>query len=346
MRKIGIQLTSCTSRIIRQSLNSGRILSLTKHGTRPLIQPTLLALLGLGLAIAPNLAQAAIYDRNGNKLPDTDVNSSNVNWELLSSEQAKQYNGIGLLEYENQRFCTAFFIDSHGDSQAPAYAVSNGHCYGINQLPGAEQIINNQPSNLVFKLNYFANDKTHVRPIPVKRVVYATMKNTDIMILELNTTFKQLVEEGFTPLKINNGSATIGEPIEIIGIPITRVKFSNSFLHRATCEVGQSVNLQEGIYYWQGAIRTRCSLVGGMSGSPVISRKSQRVIAIANTGVDDQALPQPECSRNRPCEVSKDGKVETFPKENYAQRVSDIPSCFDKKGIFNLNLPSCKLEKP
>jgi hypothetical protein len=90
----------------------------------------------------------------------------------------------------------------------------------------------------------------------------------------------------------------------------------------------------------------RCSVVGGMSGSPLVSLRSNQVVAIANTGVDDDALTKPECSLNRPCEVSSDGSIATFPKENYAQQVSNIPSCFDRKGIFDLKLPSCNLEKP
>jgi V8-like Glu-specific endopeptidase len=309
-------------------------------------QTTLLASLGLGLALVSNWAQAAIYDRNGNKLPDAEVNSSQVNWELLSAEKGRNYNGVGLLEQESEGFCTAFFLNTGGDDNAPAYAVTNGHCADLHTEPAAKEILINRPSNKVFKLNYFANAVTRVRPVPVRQVVYATMKGTDIAILELDTTFKQLVKEGFTPLKIEGVSPSVGEPIEVIGIPMTGVKSSLSYLHRVVCQVGQSVNLREDVYHWEKAIRTRCSVVGGMSGSPVVSLKSNQVVAIANTGVDDEALKQPECSKNRPCEVSSDGRVATFPKENYAQRVSNIPSCFDSKGIFTLNLPSCALEKP
>ncbi|HEY9711264.1 MAG TPA: hypothetical protein V6D48_23850, partial [Oculatellaceae cyanobacterium] len=70
-------------------------------------QTTLLASLGLGLALVSNWAQAAIYDRNGNKLPDAEVNSSQVNWELLSVEKGRNYNGVGLLEQDSEGFCTA-----------------------------------------------------------------------------------------------------------------------------------------------------------------------------------------------------------------------------------------------
>jgi hypothetical protein len=307
---------------------------------------TLLASLGLGLAVGSHLAQAAIYDRNGNKIPDAEVNSSDVNWELLSAERGKNYNGVGVLEQETEKFCTAFLLNTDGKENAPAYAITNGHCSELRTEPGAKDIIVNRASNVVFKLNYFLNEENRVRSVRVRQVVYATMKGTDIAILELGATYGQLVKEGFTPLKIDRLPPQIGEPIEVIGIPMTGVNPSLSFLHRAGCEVGQTVNLREDVYQWERAIRTRCSIVGGMSGSPVVSLKSNRVVAIANTGVDDEALAQPECSINRPCEISTDGSITTFPKENYAQRVSDIPSCFDKEGIFNLNLPSCRLEKP
>ncbi|HEY9725408.1 MAG TPA: serine protease [Chroococcales cyanobacterium] len=309
-------------------------------------QKTWLASLGLALALVSNLAQAAIYDRNGNKLPDADVNSPNVNWELLTAERGKTYNGVGLLEQRGEGFCTAFFVNTEGDDKAPAYAMTNGHCSDNSRFPNAKEILINRPASLIFKLNYFKNGKEHIRPVFVRRIVYATMKGTDITILELNTTFQQLVKEGFTPLKINEVPAGVGEPVEVIGIPMRDMEPALSFLHRVTCEVGESVKLREDVYYWDKSLRNRCSAVGGMSGSPMISLKSRRVVAIVNTAVDDEALSEPECSQNRPCEVLRDGTVATFPKENYAQQVSNIPSCFDRKGIFNLNLPSCKLEKP
>lgn len=310
------------------------------------VKTSLLAFLGLGLALSTNLAQAAIFDRNGNRLPDEEVNSSKVNWELLSAGKGKKYNGVGRLENNSDGFCTAFFVDTNGDKQAPAYALTNGHCYdGIN-FPSAQEILINQPSNLLFKLNYFKDEKFRIRSVRVRRVVYATMKGTDITILELGTTYQQLVKEGFTPLKIAEVSAPVGEPVEVVGIPMRGVESARSFLHRAACQIGESVSVREDVYQWEKSIRNRCSVVGGMSGSPIVSLKSNKVVAIANTGVDDEAMKQPECSINRPCEVSKDGRVSTFPKENYAQRVSDIPSCFDRKGIFNLNLLSCRLEKP
>ncbi len=306
---------------------------------------TICTALGLGLALTSNFSQAAIYDLNGNKLPDAEVNSAKVNWKLLKAQQGKKYNGVGLLNVEYLGFCTAFFLNTGGQKNAPAYALTNGHCSG-RDFPGANEIIVNRSPKLVLKLNYFFNEPDRIHPIGVKRVVYATMKNTDMAILELNTTFKQLVNEGFKPLTIERASARVGEPVEVIGIPGDGVQPSLMFLHEAVCKTGQSVNIQEDVYHWVQSIRNHCSLVGGMSGSPMISLQTHRIVGIVNTGVDDKALAQPECSLDRPCEISKNGSIATFPNENYAQRVNNIPSCFDKNGIFNLYQQSCRLEKP
>jgi len=309
------------------------------------IQKTLA--ISLGLALTSNFSQAAIYDQDGNKIPDAEVNSSKVNWQLLKAQENKKYNGVGMLESGDGAFCTAFFIHTTGHPNAPAYALTNGHCYDASLgFPGKNEIVVNHPSDMVFHLNYFVDAKNHVRSVPVRRVVYATMKSNDIAILELETTFKQLVNEGFTPLTVAKEPGQIGEPVEVIGVPISDVQPSLRFLHRSVCQIGQLANLREDVYQWEQSIRNRCSVVGGMSGSPMISLKSNQVVAIVNTGVNDDALAQPVCSLNRPCEVAADGKITTLENENYAQLVSKIPLCFNPNGTFNLSSPSCQLEKP
>jgi len=302
--------------------------------------------LGLGVIVAPTLSLAAIYDRNGNKLPDEEVNSPQVNWQRLKAENGKNYNGVGLLQVGYGSFCTAFFLNTKGNSNAPAYAATNGHCYqGATGFIGAKEIVVNRPSRMTLKLNYFFNNSSRVRSIPVRRVVYATMKNTDLAIIELNTTFKQLVKEGFIPLTIDTTPVKIGEPVKAVGIPLAGVNPSSSYIHKSVCQVGESVKVREDVYRWDESLRNRCSVVGGMSGSPMISLNTNRVVAILNTGVNDDALQQPACSLNRPCEVNLENKTVTFPHENYAQKVNKIPGCFNANGFFNLYRRSCQLEK-
>jgi V8-like Glu-specific endopeptidase len=311
-----------------------------------------LACTGLVLAIGtsgylPNASvDAAIFDRTGRKLPDREVNSDRVNWQMLSAATGRQYNGIGSIDVE-YGVCTGFFISTGNHPTAPAYVLTNGHCQGtMSDLPKESEITIDRPSKTNFIVNYFHDFKAERLTIPVKRMVYGTMKNNDIAILELTKTQQELINAGITPLTISERPAQVGEPILVVGIPSAGVKEKLSFLHAATCQTGESVNLKEDVYNWKNSIRHHCSIVGGMSGSPMISLKTNRVVGIINTGVNDNAAKQPQCSLNRPCEIGTNGVIQTFERENYGQLVDRIPTCFDRDGRFNLRQSQCQLERP
>ena len=289
---------------------------------------------------------AAIFDRNGRKIPDREVNSDRVNWQMLSAKASQKYNGVGLIDVD-YGVCTGFLITTGAKVNAPAYAVTNGHCQGsAGQLPNPKDIMVNRPSNTYFIVNYFHDFKPVRLKIAVKRLVYGTMKNNDIAILELAKTQQDLTQAGIVPLRIAAQPGTLGEPIVVVGIPSQGVKDRLNFLHSTTCKIGATVSIKEDIYNWNRSVRHQCSIIGGMSGSPMISLKTHRVVGIINTGVNDNAAKQPQCSLNRPCEIGTNGRIETFNQENYGQLVDRIPTCFNAQGIFNLNLPACKLERP
>ena len=310
--------------------------------------------IGLGLLVSSYVGgyltnpavRAAIFDRSGRKIPDREVNSDRVNWQMLSTATGRRYNGVGVIDL-NDGVCTGFLFATGIHPNAPAYVLTNGHCQGsLSKLPTDREIIVNRSTKTKFILNYFHDFKPDRLTIPVKRLVYGTMKNNDIAILELTKTQRELTKAGITPLQIAPKPPTLGEPLIVVGVPSEGVKDELSFLHAATCQVGESANVKEDIYNWKRSIRHQCSIVGGMSGSPMISLKTQQVVGIINTGVNDSAAKQPQCSLNRPCEVVKNGFVQTFPQENYGQPVDLIPSCFDRHGIFNLDRSTCELERP
>jgi V8-like Glu-specific endopeptidase len=305
----------------------------------------------LGLSIGGCLVDvgvnAAIYDRTGRKIPDREVNSDRVNWQMLSVVASRKYNGVGSVDLD-YGVCTGFLIATGlKPTNAPAYVVTNGHCQGsASKLPSHSDILVNQPSKTNFIVNYFHDFKADRLSIPVKRMVYGTMKNNDIAILELTKTQLELTKAGITPLQISTKPASRGESVMVVGIPSQGVRDALSFLHAATCQTGETVQLKEDIYHWNRSVRHHCSIIGGMSGSPMISLKTRRVVGIINTGVNDSAAKQPQCSLNRPCEVRQNGRIETFAQENYGQLVHQIPTCFDRQGVFDLRTPGCKLEKP
>jgi hypothetical protein len=306
----------------------------------------ILLMIGIGGSLAATTVNAAIFDRSGRKLPDREVNSVRVNWQMLSTAAGRRYNGVGLIE-ANYGICTGFLFSTGVHPNAPAYVLTNGHCQGTaHKLPTNREIIVNRPTKTQFTVNYFHDFKAERLTIPVKRLVYGTMKNTDIAILELTKTQQDLIAAGVVPLQIAPTPPESGEPAIVVGVPSEGVKDELNFLHSVTCRTGELANVKEDVYNWKKSIRHRCSIVGGMSGSPMISLKTHRVIGIINTGVNDNATKQPQCSLNRPCEVAQNGSIQTFPQENYGQLVDRIPSCFNSQGVFDLTQSSCQLERP
>jgi V8-like Glu-specific endopeptidase len=309
--------------------------------------PLLLTISGAGY-LPGDPANAVIFNRSGNKIPDREVNSDRVNWQMLSTAKGRKYNGVGIVDADRgEGICTGFSISMGANLNAPAYVLTNGHCQGVfNKSPKQQGVLVNRSTETRFIINYFHDFKPARLSIPVKRMVYGTMKNNDLAILELTITQRELSKLGITPLQIAPTPPTLGEPIIVVGIPLQGVKNGRNFLHSTTCKIGKIANVKEDIYNWQRSIRNRCSIVGGMSGSPMISLKTNRVIGIINTGVDDNAAKQRQCSLNRPCEIVNNKLVQTFPHENYGQLVDRIPTCFDRHGVFDLSQSTCQLERP
>jgi hypothetical protein len=321
-----------------------RVQFLSKAGWK--ICAKLVLAIGMSGYFLGDSVNAAIFDRSGRKIPDREVNSERVNWQMLSTAAGRKYNGVGVIDV-NYGVCTGFLISTGTNPNAPAYVLTNGHCQGsFNKLPTDREIIVNRSSKTKFIVNYFHDFKPDRLTIRVKRMVYGTMKNNDIAILELTKTQGELANLGITPLQIAPKPPTLGEPLIIVGVPSEGIKDELNFLHATTCQTGELANVKEDIYNWKKSIRHHCSIVGGMSGSPMISIKTKQVVGIINTGVNDNAAKQPQCSLNRPCEIVKNGFFQTFPQENYGQLVDRIPTCFDRRGIFNLKQSSCQLERP
>jgi V8-like Glu-specific endopeptidase len=241
--------------------------------------------LSLGSCLVASHVSAAIYDRKGHKIPDREVNSDRVNWQMLSVAASRKYNGIGSVDVD-YGVCTGFLIATEGQHpKSPAYVVTNGHCQGsASKLPNPKDILVNRPTKTNFIVNYFHDFKADRLTVPVKRMVYGTMKNNDIAILELTKTQQDLAKAGIIPLRISSQPARVGESVIVVGIPSQGMKDSLSFLHAATCQTGETVQLKEDVYNWNRSIRHRCSIVGGMSGSPMISLKTRRVVGISILG--------------------------------------------------------------
>jgi V8-like Glu-specific endopeptidase len=316
------------------------------------LRSTLIWLGVVGVAVASATSwsvSATIFDRQGQRLTDPRRNYRSINWQMLNSTAA--YSGIGLIKIRQSATCTGFLLSTQ--NTAPAYVVTNAHCIDLlSNLPGANDIIFNKTLSsigragapLTFTPNYFAQLSGTRRSYEVKRVLYATMKNNDFALLELSPTQKELSSAGFNPLRLAATPSPTGAKIEVIGIPGETVPFDRQFMHRVNCVLGPMVKVQEGAYTWSQSLKHHCSIVGGMSGAPMIAQG--KVVGIVNTGGADGLPTGQKCVLDRPCEFGKNKKTVVTGTANYGQLLTNITTCFNNQGVFNVSQPSCRLEKP
>jgi V8-like Glu-specific endopeptidase len=317
-------------------------------------------LLGTGLSLFSLCAQlvspvaAAVFDRQGKQLSEVNLDYNQVNWQLLNSQNSRTYNGVGLIKIRDFSSCTGFFIQPKPSDTAPAYVLTNGHCIDLleNLLSPTEIVVDRtlrsygrSPAILTYTPGYFANIDRGRSTYAVKKVLYATMKNNDMALLELAISQKDLMASGVNPLQLAEKSAAVGTKIDVVGIPGEAIPFTQQYLHRVSCSMGAMVRVKEGGYDWKRALRHRCSLLGGMSGSPMIAAAGNKVVGIVNTGGGSGGRRSPLCTLDNPCEIAQDDKPKPTVSFNYGQLLDRLPGCFNQ-GVFDLQHPSCKLEKP
>ena len=290
------------------------------------------------LALAEGkLGLTAIYDEDGNKIPDSQVNTNQVYWTVLTSESHGAYSGVG--RYGG---CTGTLIETGGDSSSPAYVLTNGHCVGTGLL-SAQGVTIDQVANSSKKMyfNYYLeNGADEYLPIDNKTIKFASMDGTDVAVVELDATLGELKDQGITAFQISSTKPSLCTQARNVGVPLTGVSSQNIGLRLSDCFIGDEVSLNEGPYRFVESIRHRCSIVGGNSGSPIFNKATGSIIGVVNTAVNDDAASSNDCVLNKPCEVSSSGEKTVESEENYGQYVDFLAGCFSD-GIFDIDLSSC-----
>ncbi|MBS1827289.1 MAG: trypsin-like peptidase domain-containing protein [Acidobacteria bacterium] len=252
------------------------------------------------------------------------------------------YAAIGQISLSST--CTATFIQT--PANGPAYALTAGHCYSLN----AQEVFLNldAPANTrPIRFNFFAETSAGEQiPIPIRRIAYATMKGADLMLLELAATRDELAAR-ITPLVLEPATPPTGEPISIIGIPASFFDQTGRFLRRSRCTLGPPADLIEFTWHFYNTRRNDCEdIVGGISGSPVLSERTGRVIGIVNTTTHLawSAGGDFDCYAGRPCELSNNTqRVEE--ETSYSIPVAGLLNCFNSAGDFSLANDACPLDR-
>ena len=134
---------------------------------------------------------------------------------------------------------------------------------------------------------YFVDTQDRQLSVATRRVAYSTVKGVDVAVVELDATAGQLTAAGYRPLEISTEAAEPGEPVAVVGAPSFGVA-GPKFLRLGSCTVGKRVNLIEFIWHWWDFYPSDCpDIRGGSSGSPMISGRSGKVVAVVSTGTEE-----------------------------------------------------------
>jgi hypothetical protein len=287
-----------------------------------------------------NFQLTAIYDNQGNELPDSSVNDNTVNWQVPTPRSGPSFSGAG--RYGN---CSATLIESNSsNSAAPAYVLTAAHCVGSSLLSATTTILNQaEAAGKVMYFNYYQQNvaANNLIAVPATTIAYASMQQTDVAVVQIDSTLAALKEQGICAYKLASSRPTAGNSAINAGVPLSGVLAANYGIHLSRCNIGASVSIREGEYRFVDSFRHNCSIVGGNSGSSLFSADTKEVIGVVNTTTNDSAMGEADCSLDKPCEVDSAGNVSTQSQYNYGQYIDFLAGCFNESGVFDTTLSSC-----
>jgi hypothetical protein len=262
-------------------------------------------------------------------VPDADTALSQV---ILKSADGTYdlYGSIGQLQGASST-CTAVLLDTGDSATAPAYAITNGHCVGIN---GANEILRDVSADGVRVAFDWFIDRPEHRLVDVKKVAWASMHNTDLAILELDATpgeLRPLGLKGWRPETLEAGGGASVDVVMLgipVGVPLVDIPEKERFLRLGTCSLDTDpVTLNERQWLWPASLPNDCpEVLPGNSGSAVIDRATGGLVGLINT-TTFKGEGGAECWLGRPCEVTPDGE-QALPDTSYAQPVGGLEQCF------------------
>lgn len=237
-----------------------------------------------------------------------------------------RWNGIGRLQLHEESpgaQCTATLIDTREgkrEGDAPAYVLSSAHCVSFDSL----NITVDEPSGGHVDFNYFHDTAgKHLRHA-VKQISWSSLRGRDLAIIELDTSLQTLIDAGINPLRLADKTPDIGDDVLIVGAP---TQYEEKGLRLSACNLVSREALIEHPMVYRHFYKDDCpGLKPGSSGSPLLDRRSNQVLAILATST---AMAQEEnrCFENAPCEV-REGQPHWAPASNYSHPVDTLAQCF------------------
>lgn len=255
--------------------------------------------------------------------------------ELLSNANGRyaHWQAIGRVRVDGGRICSGSLIDTRGanpESDGSAYVLTSGHC----AKGDSNRYLVDTPASGSVQFDFFHDTQSRQTSYTVKSIAWSTLRGRDIALLELDRTLGQLMDNGIMPLKLATQPLAVDSNVLVVGAPV------DNHLHRVACPQEQAADVFEAGWTWIDQLKNRClDVTPGVSGSPVLDRYTNEIVAIIGTTTRDSGRSR--CTLNTPCEVSN-GNAVTLPATNYATAITQLPACFND-GHFSPRSNACML---
>ncbi|RJX76282.1 serine protease [Pseudomonas sp. LS-2] len=243
------------------------------------------------------------------------------------------WRAVGRLQMTDptsQSRCTAALIDSRdriSGLSGPAYILTSGHCVSKHSL----NFTNDLPVTGHIDFDYFLGNTQNTERYALKKVIRATMRGTDLALIELDSPLQALLEKGIEPLALSGQAPVAGMDLMIVGAPSGHEEAPG--LRLALCAYQAQEDLVEDVYVFRRFLKHRCAgVAAGSSGSPVLDRQTNRIVAVLSTSTTN-AREENRCQDNAPCEI-KNGQPVWSPETQYSSPAIDLKTCFSQ-GHFN-----------
>lgn len=239
--------------------------------------------------------------------------------------------------------CTAWLLDVGGEPTDSAYAVTAGRCTGIDD---ASTVLAAQPTpGATVEFNTFASLTTaeRVTPVtaPVEQVAWASVRGTDLAVLELDATYGELAAQGVAPIR-PVAPLEDGGQILVASVPVAGIAPAEQHLRGSRCAVAGSTAVVEGPWVLRQAQPSDCEgILEGSAGAPAFNPAGEAVGMVATSTI---AAPEgTDCTIGRPCQIDS-GTVAIQPDTTYLVGVDGLAGCFADGGLVLGE--GCPLEDP
>ncbi len=228
--------------------------------------------------------------------------------------------------------CSGVLVNLHRGREQPAVLLTSGRCATKREIPANDAIVDEPYGRETISI--FIGNET-AEAIATSRVLYATRTGSDLALIELKSTYRELEAKG---AKIYDLSGADAKPMENVQLLTARWR------EKQLCAVSHTVaSLLEGIWTTHDsfALKDPCPSVGGWAGTPMLDPTTMNIVGLLNT---TNTGGQP-CSNGNPCEVAGRNRT-AFRGRTYGQRTALILDCLDQDGEIDLLRSGCKLAKP